>query len=123
MTRALLNAALIGCVMALALWAYREDDRTRLAIRELERVERGIERQREALAVLDAEWAYLNRPERLRDLVRLNDDQLRLAPLTAEAFGRPEQVPTRSAPADQGYEVTDTPAPLGRLADAGGPRP
>ena len=108
--RPVLAMAMAACVMALALWAYREDDRTRLAIREMQRLEREIGRQGEALAVLDAEWAYLNRPDRLRDLARLNDARLRLAPLTAEAFARLDQVPAR-------------PVPLGPLADAGGPAP
>ena len=105
--RPVLILAMGACVMALALWAYREDDRTRLAMREMERLERAIGREREALAVLDAEWAYLNRPERLRDLARLNDARLRLVPLTAEAFARLDQIPAR-------------PVPLGPLADAGG---
>jgi cell division protein FtsL len=33
-------------------------------------IERGIDRDREAIRVLKAEWAYLNRPERLERLAR-----------------------------------------------------
>ena len=113
-----LRLLLVAGVMGLAFWAYREDDRTRLALREMERVERAIVRERRALAVLDAEWAYLNRPDRLRDLARLNDAHLRLAPLTAEAFGRLDQVPRRpqGPPAP---DVVDAAPPMERLADAG----
>ena len=89
-------------VMGLALWAYGENYRTQTAMREVARVERAIEAEREALAVLDAEWAYLNRPERLRDLARLNDERLRLVPLTAEAFAPLDRIPARPAPGAPG---------------------
>ncbi len=91
--RPLLALVLAAPVMALALWAYQENYRTRAVLREMARIEGEIGRRREALAALDAEWAYLNRPERLRDLAQLNDERLRLVPLSAEAFARLDQVP------------------------------
>ena len=106
--RAGLVLALAAPVMGSALWAYGENYRTQSAAREVARIERAIEERRDALAVLDAEWAYLNRPERLRDLARLNDERLRLVPLAAEAFARLDQIPARPAP--------DAPGPM---ADAG----
>ena len=67
-------------VMGLAFWAYRENYSTQSAITEMSDVQRQIGGLREDLIVLRAEWAYLNRPERLRELVNLNFDRLQLIP-------------------------------------------
>lgn len=67
-------------VMGLAFWAYRENYRTQAVIGEMNQIQTEIARLREDLGVLHAEWAYLNRPERLRELVDLNFDRLQLIP-------------------------------------------
>ncbi len=79
-------------VIALAFWAYRENYATQAALSETEQLRRDIRTAHDRLSVLRAEWAYLNRPDRLRDLVDLNFDTLGLLPLRADQFGNVDQV-------------------------------
>lgn len=78
--RSLTYLACVLVVMGLAFWAYRENYRTQAAMGEMSQLQREIAGLREDLGVLRAEWAYLNRPERLRELVNLNFDRLQLIP-------------------------------------------
>ncbi len=79
-------------VIALAFWAYRENYETQAAQSRSEAVQQKIADQRQRLRVLNAEWAYLNRPDRLRDLVEINFDQLGLLPFQPYQFGKIDQV-------------------------------
>lgn len=74
-------------VLSLGFWAYREHYQTRDALRELNGLQQEIADLREALTLQRAEWAYLNRPDRLRELSALNFDRLGLLPLEASQFG------------------------------------
>ena len=79
-------------VMGLAFWAYQENYKTQQAQREVRTLQAQIGAAHSRLGMLRAEWAYLNRPDRLRELSELNFDRLELLPLMPEAFGRVDQV-------------------------------
>lgn len=86
-------ALLVGVVVLLTgFWAYQENYSTRQTLAELRGVQRDIGALRAELAVLDVEWAYLNRPERLRVLADLNFERLELIPMRPEHFGHIDQV-------------------------------
>jgi len=86
-------------VIGLAFWAYHENYKTQLALKKTETLQREIGRARARLSVLRGEWAYLNRPDRLRELAELNFDRLGLLPLAPEQFGKVDQVPYPPRPA------------------------
>lgn len=79
-------------VIGLAFWAYRENYATQEVLSEVETLHRDIGAAHARLAVLKAEWAYLNRPDRLRDLAEINFDRLGLLPLRPEQFGYVDEV-------------------------------
>ncbi|MBL4627877.1 MAG: cell division protein FtsL [Roseicyclus sp.] len=80
-------------VIALGYWAYHQTIQTQMADRDVDRLHRQIVNERERLGILRAEWAYLNRPDRLRDLADFNFDRLGLLPLAPDQFGEVAQIP------------------------------
>ena len=70
--RTLLYVTTFLGLIGLAFWAYRENYETKAALDNVDRLHRDIADARARLAILKAEWAYLNRPDRLRDLAEIN---------------------------------------------------
>jgi hypothetical protein len=66
---------------------------------------RELESEREALHVVAAEWAYLNRPERLRSLA---DKYLSSSGVTVDQIAEIEAIPF----APQAVAATDPPQPM-----------
>ncbi|WP_411837432.1 cell division protein FtsL [Paracoccus sp. ME4] len=99
------SLAYLGCVLAvmgMAFWAYRENYATQAAIGQMSQVQREIAGLREELGVLRAEWAFLNRPDRLRQLVDLNFERLQLVPVESGQLMDLDQIdyPKPPAPPD-----------------------
>jgi hypothetical protein len=72
---------------------------------ELKQLNSGIVHEQEQVHVLRAEWAYLNRPERLEDL---NSRFLGLGPMTPAQLGGLDDLPPR--PVAEDAPKPDTPA-------------
>jgi hypothetical protein len=79
-------------VMVFATWAYRVNNDTRDAMGRVASLQREIRNERETIAVLEAEWAYLNRPDRLLALSEEHFTELRLMPLHPDHFSDPMKV-------------------------------
>ena len=91
--KGLIYVGLALAVMGLGFWAYRENYATQASLREVREVRAEIAAMQARLDRLDAEWAYLNRPDRLRDLVELNFRRLELLPMRPESFATVEGIP------------------------------
>lgn len=112
--RSLTYLAVTLVVMGFAFWAYRENYRTQAAISEMGQVQREIAGLREDLGVLRAEWAYLNRPERLRQLVDLNFEKLQLVPVESDQYldlGHVDYPKPPAPPAAEASEPSEEPKP------------
>ncbi len=91
--KALVHVLAALAVLGFGAWAYSENYRTQAALREVRELNAKIGRAHARIRMLNAEWAYLNRPDRLRDLALINFDRLGLIPMLPEAFGRIAQIP------------------------------
>lgn len=90
--KALLYVLTALAVIGLAFWAYRENYATQRVLAQTQKLQRDIGAAQVRLSVLKAEWAYLNRPDRLRELSEINFDRLGLLPLRPNQFGRVDEV-------------------------------
>ncbi|WP_420005769.1 cell division protein FtsL [Arenibacterium sp. LLYu02] len=106
--RTLAYLATILAVFGLAFWAYRENYATQQELKEARGLRNQIATAQVRLSVLRAEWAYLNRPDRLRDLAEINYERLGLLPLRPDQFGRVDEVsfPPSDLVIEEGVEVS-----------------
>tara|TARA_A100001011_G_C14275861_1_gene829217 strand:+ start:1596 stop:1961 length:366 start_codon:yes stop_codon:yes gene_type:complete len=86
MMRYLLYSLLLCCLILSAAWAYRVNYETRDVVRNIKALQIDIEKQEEKLIMLEGEWAYLNRPERLSLLSEYFFSDLQLIPISVENF-------------------------------------
>lgn len=86
-------------VLGLAFWAYRENYATQHQLKQMASIQDEIASLRDEIAMQKAEWAYLNRPDRLRDLAAMNFDRLGLMPIEPFQLGNADQVAMPPPPA------------------------
>jgi len=79
-------------VFGLAFWAYQENYATQKVAKDNRTLQRNIGAAQVRLGVLRAEWAYLNRPNRLLELSEINFDRLGLLPLRPDQFGKVDEI-------------------------------
>lgn len=74
-------------MLSLGAWAYSENYDMRARQRQVADLQAQIGALRDAIGAQNAEWAYLNRPARLRSLADLNFEALLLMPLEPAQLG------------------------------------
>jgi hypothetical protein len=118
--RGLPNIVTALAVIGLGYWAYSQTIQTQAAIRDVEQLQRDIGAERERLSVLRAEWAYLNRPDRLRELVDINFERLQLLPMVPDQFGTVAELPSPRPEPDPTQQVEDLLFENASTAETGG---
>jgi hypothetical protein len=93
----LLHVVAIGALVSSALYAYTIKYETTLEAEQLQKLRGQAQRERDAIAVLKAEWQYLNRPDRLQALA---DRHLDLQPLAINQIVRLSDIPNRGPKVD-----------------------
>lgn len=92
MRRALTLISVLALLLA-ASYAHRVKIETRKLEREVASLRQQVVERRAAVATLNAEWAYLNRPERLLRLAGVFGEEMDLKPRRPDAFARVEEIP------------------------------
>lgn len=112
----LLAAILIGCGL------YQLKYEVQAKEERLARLNRQIQLEQEAIHVLNAEWAFLNRPDRIADLANRH---LELTQVVPAQFGKVAAIPERSLiPVIAEADVpTPAPAPVVKVAAAAPAKP
>jgi len=90
--RSLFFVLSVLAVIGSGYWANREIALTQDELDRVKVLQQDIAIARERLSILKAEWAYLNRPDRLRDLADLNFDKLGLLPMQPSHFAQADQI-------------------------------
>ncbi|WP_332684393.1 cell division protein FtsL [Bosea sp. (in: a-proteobacteria)] len=93
----LLHVIAIGALVSSALYAYTIKYETTLEAEQLQKLRAKAQRERDAIAVLKAEWQFLNRPNRLQ---ALSDRHLDLQPLAISQIVRLSDIPNRGPKVD-----------------------
>lgn len=78
----------------------------------LARLNREVERERDAISVLEAEWAYLNRPASLQ---AMTNRFLTLQPVAARQISSVEDIPMRRAAGPDRWKTVPLPRPKPQL--------
>ena len=93
----LLHIIAIGALVSSAVYAYSIKYETTLEAEQLQKLKAKAQRERDAIAVLKAEWQFLNRPDRLQALA---DRHLDLQPLVINQVVRLSDIPNRGPKVD-----------------------
>ncbi|MGL4323194.1 MAG: cell division protein FtsL [Beijerinckiaceae bacterium] len=94
----ILHVAAIGGLLSSALYAYSIKYETTLQGEKLAKLKHKMQREKDAIAILRAEWQLLNTPERLQDFAKRVPD---LIPLQVHQVGTVAELPMRQNKADE----------------------
>ena len=92
-----LNAVAIVALLGSAVYAYAIKYETMRYSAEIVKAEHDLQRERDNIGILRAEWAHLSRPGRVQALADLHLD---LQPVTVDQIVKASEIPDRAAKVD-----------------------
>lgn len=93
-----LNILALAALIGSATWAYSVKYETILVAEKLRKREAELQRERDAIAILKAEWQLLNRPERLQFLAK---PEAGMQPMSARQVVEAKDVPVAPVKTDK----------------------
>lgn len=93
----LLHVIAIGALVSSAVYAYSVKYETTLENEQLQKIRAKTQRERDAIAVLKAEWQFLNRPDRIQTLAERHLD---LQAFAATQVVKASEIPNRGPKVD-----------------------
>ncbi|MDF2810709.1 MAG: hypothetical protein K0S56_1740 [Microvirga sp.] len=94
----LLHFIAITALIASAGYAYSIKYETLFYVEQVAKLKSKVQRERDAIAVLQAEWQYLDRPDRLQAAA---DQHLDLQPMKTQQLARLSDLPNRPSREDE----------------------
>ena len=101
------NLLVVLAMIGAAVVTYNLKHEAEDAANRVARLHSAIAKEREAIALLKAEWSLLSQPSRLQQLVERYEDHFRLEPFAASQVATLDEIPLRAV------------VPEARVADAG----
>jgi hypothetical protein len=99
------SALWFGLFVVCCILLFQTSQRVTDGRQKLSVLQRDLMDEEETLRVLQAEWSYLNQPERLEKLSR---EYLKLAPMKGQQFAKADSLPLRAVPEDPATQVALT---------------
>lgn len=100
-----IDIIMVAALLGSASWTFKVKNDSEQALARVAELENRIEREREAIDILRADWSLLTSPDRLEHLVQRHKDELGLEPARPEQYMNMDAVPYRPAevaPPDNG---------------------
>jgi len=91
----LINCILLGVMIVAAVIVYDMKHRVETASVKVAKREHAIEKEREAIALLKAEWSLLTQPSRLQELIGRYDMYFELLNVGADQIATISDIPMR----------------------------
>lgn len=107
----LFNLFVVLAMIGAAVVTYNLKHEAESAANRVSRLHSAIAKEREAIALLKAEWSVLSQPGRLQQLVARYGDYFKLEPFAAAQVATLDEIPLRVVTPEEPAEA--------RIADAG----